>query len=333
MRKPSLHRIGAISRLAGVPVSTLRIWELRHKAFSPTKTAGRHRLYSDEDLLKATLLKQLTHQGHAISTIANLDVDRLNQLRLQHQDADQIKAQQQIQGSTVSIAVIGSALASRIKSPEFSLGRLSAEIRLASVFPDIESAKAQECEAPPQILLVRAGTLHEIVWADIQEIARKNRVQQVIVLYSFGRQQVVHGIRNAGAIVRREPVSDHDLVDLISSVLLVDTVDSIGGNDPSAMIPSRRYSDEALDKVAGFSTDVLCECPRHVSEIIAQMADFEQYSRECFNKTPEDAQLHAYLCSIAGSARALFERALEMIEKHQGIDLQAPAAASVQNSG
>ena len=50
------HRIGAISALSGVPVSTLRVWEVRHGAFTPAKSEGRHRLYSDEDALRASLM-------------------------------------------------------------------------------------------------------------------------------------------------------------------------------------------------------------------------------------------------------------------------------------
>jgi hypothetical protein len=73
--------------------------------------------------------------------------------------------------------------------------------------------------------------------------------------------------------------------------------------------------------VAGISTQVLCECPRHVAELIAQLASFEEYSKECLNKNADDAHLHAYLRSISGSARSLFENALEKIAQHEGIDL------------
>jgi hypothetical protein len=62
-----------------------------------------------------------------------------------------------------------------------------------------------------------------------------------------------------------------------------------------------------------------------VAEIITQLASFEQYSHECLNKSSEDAHLHAYLSSVSGSARALFERALEMIAQHEGIELQDAA--------
>lgn len=73
--------------------------------------------------------------------------------------------------------------------------------------------------------------------------------------------------------------------------------------------------------MAGISTDVLCECPRHVAELIAQLASFEEYSQECLNHNTEDAHLHAFLRSVSGSARSLFENALEKIALHEGIDL------------
>ncbi|MEY3461772.1 MAG: HTH-type transcriptional repressor YcgE, partial [Pseudomonadota bacterium] len=44
-------------------------------------------------------------------------------------------------------------------------------------------------------------------------------------------------------------------------------------------------------------------------------------SHECLSKSSEDAHLHAYLSSVSGSARALFERALEMVAQHEGIAL------------
>jgi hypothetical protein len=111
------------------------------------------------------------------------------------------------------------------------------------------------------------------------------------------------------------------LADLINSVLLVGTEQKNSGFVVGAVIPQRKYSDATLAKVAAISSNVLCECPRHVAEIIAQLASFEQYTHECLNKSTEDAHLHAYLSSVSGSARALFESALEMVAKHEGIEL------------
>src|SRR3954469_9120474 len=72
-----LYRIGTVSRLAGIPVSTLRVWEQRYGAFAPGKSQGSHRLYEEGDLVRARLLRRLTESGHGISTIATLPADRL----------------------------------------------------------------------------------------------------------------------------------------------------------------------------------------------------------------------------------------------------------------
>jgi hypothetical protein len=39
------------------------------------------------------------------------------------------------------------------------------------------------------------------------------------------------------------------------------------------------------------------------------------------NKSSEDARIHAHLSAVSGTARALFEEALEMVAEHEGIDL------------
>jgi hypothetical protein len=125
--------------------------------------------------------------------------------------------------------------------------------------------------------------------------------------------------------VRRDPISDIELAELLQSVLFVDPVRAQEFGTTGAVIATRKYSDTTLSRVASVSTHVLCECPRHVAELISQLASFEQYSQECLNRNAEDAHLHAYLRSISGSARSLFENALEKIAQHEGIDLHEEA--------
>jgi len=316
-----VHRIGTIAKLSGVPVPTLRVWEMRYQAFVPRKTAGQQRLYNDQDLLRATLLRQLSDAGHAISQIARLDADTLNRLWQQHQGHAQQQSRQRMPAGAVSLAVVGLGLAARVGSSAFRAGFASTSVQVAGVFADLDAALNAQFTSPPQILLVRAGTLHEIVLDGIRRVAHRHHVLQVIVVYSYGREQLAQAMKQAGMLVRREPVSDSDLADLVRSVLIIDTADTAPETAPGAMIPPRKYSDEVLARVAGISSAVLCECPRHVAEIIAQLASFEQYSQECLHKSSEDAHLHAHLASVSGSARALFERALERVAAHEGIDL------------
>ena len=316
-----LHKIGAVSSLSGVPTPTLRVWEVRYATFSPLKTQGQHRLYSDDDVLKATLLKRLTEQGHAISNIANLSSQALNNLLMQQQSSNRYQAQTQTEDRTISMAIVGLALAGRIESKKFTLSFNNHEIKVTDIFNDVSDAVGASFQEPTQILLVKTNSLHAGMEVDIHKLAQNCQALQVIVLYNYGQQNIIESMKHAGMIVRREPISDSDLADLINSVLLVGTDQKTTGLVVGALIPQRKYSDATLAKVAGISSNILCECPRHVAEIIAQLASFEQYTHECLNKSSEDAHLHAYLSSVSGSARALFESALEMVAKHEGIEL------------
>ena len=316
-----LHKIGAVSSLSGVPTPTLRVWEVRYATFSPLKTQGQHRLYSDDDVLKATLLKRLTEQGHAISNIANLSSQALNNLLMQQQSSNRYQAQTQTDDRTISMAIVGLALAGRIESKKFTLSFNNHEIKVTDIFNDVPDALGASFQEPTQILLVKTNSLHAGMEVDIHKLAQNCQALQVIVLYNYGQQNIIESMKHAGMFVRREPISDSDLADLINSVLLVGTDRKTTGLVVGALIPQRKYSDATLAKVAGISSNVLCECPRHVAEIIAQLASFEQYTHECLNKSSEDAHLHAYLSSVSGSARALFESALEMVAKHEGIEL------------
>lgn len=317
------HRIGAVSALSGVPVPTLRGWEIRYGTFVPHMTEGRQRLYGDDDVLRATMLRRLTEQGHSISGIANHDAAKLNAL-LQQQDASQRRnATKSTSLETLNVAVVGLPLAARLASKKFKQIFSDNVLQVTYIFPDLDAALAAPLNTVPEFLLVRANSLHALVLAQLHRLLDRAPIRQVIVLYHFGQEHVVESMKRAGMVVRREPVSDYELADFFRSSLLMDAPQAMVHTGLGATIPPRKYDDATLTRMAGISTNMLCECPRHVAEIIAQLVSFEQYSQECLNKTTEDAHLHAYLHSVSGSARALFEHALQMVAEHEGLALQA----------
>jgi MerR family transcriptional regulator, light-induced transcriptional regulator len=319
---PLRHRIGAVSAMSGVPVPTLRAWELRHGAFSPQKSDGQHRLYSDDDALKASLLKQLTDAGHAIGTLAALDVGELSALWQRQRSA----LQPAWSAATptlppLALAVVGTGLASRIQSNAFPLRLADQHIQLTQVMAELPGPDAPTLQGQPQVLLVRLNTLHLPLQQRIQQLVERHAIGQVLVLYSFGPDKVVQALKLAGMSVRREPMTDADLADWLQQARNhARAPQHTPALQPAGVIPPRKYSDQTLAEVARMASN-LCECPRHVAELITQLAHFEQYSRECLQSSPEDAQLHAYLGAVSGSARALFERALEMVAQHEGIAL------------
>ena len=313
-----LFRIGAVSKATGIPVSTLRIWETRYGAFSPLKTEGKQRLFEERDVSKAILLKQLSEEGHAISAIASLDLDELRKMS-NFQNGAQAKLT--APGEPLRLAVVGLGLANRIESKKFASGLKSSKIKVTDVWADLDAARDAACSQKPQVLLVKVNTLQTDVHTAIQALIQKHKFAQTIVVYHFAPESVVQAMKFSGLMVRREPISDVELAELLQSVVFVDSARAQEFGTSGSVIASRKYSEETLTRVAGISTNVLCECPRHVAELISQLASFEEYSQECLNKNAEDAHLHAYLHSISGSARSLFENALEKIAQHEGIDL------------
>lgn len=299
-------------------MTTLRIWETRYGAFSPEKTEGKQRLFEELDVSKALLLKQLTNEGHAISAIANLALEQLR-----HMSNLQNIGQQRLAASSapLTLTVVGLAMANRIESKKFAAGLKQNTLKVTNVLADLAIATEAVLAEPSQVLLIKVNTLQTDVHRTIQTLIQKHQFAQTIVIYNFAPEAVIEAMKFAGLIVRREPISDSELAELILSVLFVDQARAQEFGTSGAVISSRKYSDETLARVAGISTQVLCECPRHVAELIAQLASFEEYSQECLNKNADDAHLHAYLRSISGSARSLFENALEKIALHEGIDL------------
>src|SRR5688572_22780907 len=76
----AVYRSGAVARLTGIPVQTLRVWERRYRIVGPRQSATGQRQYSPEDVARLTVIKRLVDSGHAIGSIASLDLDSLHSM-------------------------------------------------------------------------------------------------------------------------------------------------------------------------------------------------------------------------------------------------------------
>lgn len=72
--------IGAVSRLVGIPVETIRTWERRHGAVSPARTPGGTRLYPPEQVERLRLLGRAVRAGLPVSRVARLAEPELRAL-------------------------------------------------------------------------------------------------------------------------------------------------------------------------------------------------------------------------------------------------------------
>src|SRR5689334_583651 len=62
-----LFNIGVVSRMTDINEATLRIWERRYDFPQPARTAGRQRLYSQQEILRLKWVKTRVDEGMQVS--------------------------------------------------------------------------------------------------------------------------------------------------------------------------------------------------------------------------------------------------------------------------
>jgi DNA-binding transcriptional MerR regulator len=316
----ALYRIGAVAQLAGIPVATLRVWERRYGVVKPPKSTGGHRLYSESDVMRVTLMKNLTSQGHGISNLSALDTAQLQKLLNDARVSKAGQSPRQSLPSVVNLVVVGYNLGNRIEKPSFNMAAGEVAFNVMKIHEGLPQALAQIAEPTPDVLLVQIGAVQMAAVEELRRLQQKLGVHKVVLVYHFATTHVLSALKAFGVLYRQEPVTDEDLRDIIFSALLLEPGLALR-KSMALTIPPRQYDDLVLERVAGISTNVLCECPKHVADLIRQLNSFEQYSKDCLSNSAEDASLHAYLSAVSGSARVLFEEALGRVALHEGIDL------------
>jgi len=73
------YPIRAVSRLTGIGIDTLRAWERRHGAVTPSRD-DRGRMYNDDDIARLRLLRGAVEHGHSIGRLAGLTDAELRRL-------------------------------------------------------------------------------------------------------------------------------------------------------------------------------------------------------------------------------------------------------------
>ena len=306
-------RSGTVARLSGVPVATLRVWERRYGVVDAPKSATGQRLYNSHDVQRLRLLRQLTERGHAIGTLAALALQPLQALWADATGATGVAPPAAVRSGPRRVAVVGRHAALKLAS--------APGCQVVAVHDDLDGAAAAGLPQGCEVLLLHLPSLQPAFAERALALAAQWRAEATVVLYGFGSESVAERLRAAGAVVRRDPISANELGRLVASATAVPA--------PSlpapVSAPARRFSIEDLQTLSEMPSEVACECPRHLAEILLQLGGFERYSNDCQSRSPADAALHQHLSQLAGTARALFEQALERVMVDEGLVL--PSAA------
>lgn len=74
------HSIKFAARKTGLTPHVIRVWERRYEAVSPNRTGTNRRMYSEGEIERLGLLRDVTQAGHSIGQVARLPLAKLRQL-------------------------------------------------------------------------------------------------------------------------------------------------------------------------------------------------------------------------------------------------------------
>ncbi len=333
-------RSGAVARMAGMPVATLRIWEQRYQAVSPAVAASGHRLYSEADVERVVLLRQLTLQGHTIGLLSGMDTTQLRSM------LRRLRGGEPAGGShlprppgPLRIVVVGQTIAHRLR--RLAEGQAGGPaLHLAGVFDSLaDAAQAGRGSDRPavDVLLWQAASLQPGAGHELRLAKDAWHAHYAAVVYRYSSAASRAELTSAGAALWHEPADIAALGRWLGALgRAADQPDEGVGRpspvpfDPATLInqPSSRprFSDTDLLRFAELSSGIACECPSHLANLLLQISGFEVYSGDCSSSNAADAQLHAYLQRAAAAARMLLETALERVAVAEGFPLPASPA-------
>jgi DNA-binding transcriptional MerR regulator len=311
------YAIGVVSRLTGIQPTTLRIWERRYGLVKPARSEGRNRRYSDADIQRLSLVKTLVDAGHQISTVAQMTMEQL-QARL---DATSIQALVPSGSHTrqCRVVVLGSALGERLRDNASQAQGLD----VAGSFADEDALMRNGASLAPDVLILEFATVHKDAIGKVRRLMSASGARQAVVIYGFGSSQALDDLAGAGVTCLRAPARIAEVASACRSTQTpLGSALAAGdrGGSGDAVAP-RQFTTEQLARISNLVPTIACECPHHLVVLINSMSAFEMYSRECENKNPEDAKIHAALYQTAARSRSMLEAALQMVAEHEGIAL------------
>jgi len=316
--KPILYPISAVSRLTGITVHTLRMWERRYGLKPSQRSETKRRLYDQKDIERLILLKSLIERGQNIGRIAGMSLNDLEQL-LFEMEQTRFKRSANRPVIEIQLALFGNTSCERIATDLAYFGDIKILLQSDHFHGNEHLLKTHGLD----VAVIEQPTLHIETLHNFQTICTQQSFHNIVILYNYAAQTTVRRFRENGFLLLRMPVCAEEVRLACLSVSLkafkspfdntkspISNIHTPFGNQEA---PAPRFDATTLRAFETAKSAVECECPKHLVEIIRSLTAFELYSKQCEHRDEKDAALHAYLGNITGHARALMETALERV--------------------
>jgi len=315
------YGIGTVAKMTGLTDHTIRVWERRYRAVVAERADNGRRQYTASDVEKLGLLKRLTDEGVAISTIAHLTSQELR---------SRTQSLRQMQETDLPVRVDAAILGDFLPLQLAELTEQLLPIRLTISDNSVERFVADLKQHPADVVVIESNVLDNDIVASLQNYMRKAEAQAGVIVYKFGSSKDVERARDLGVHLLRAPAD----IDSVRATILRagSTAARIPKATPNPQIarsindlqvpdefPRRRFTATQLAKLTKISTAIDCECPSQLAALVNELTAFEVYSDNCANKNEDDERLHRYLHYKTAEERAIVEEALQQVVLTEGL--------------
>ena len=301
-----LYGIGTVARLTGLKSDTLRVWERRYGLGASYKSATGRRQYTQSDLDHLQLVSALVKQGVRIGEIAASDRKTLEVLLEQQNQAGTSKS---LPPSKPRVVFVGAELCRWIDGHQGCISGVSA---LLARMPVDDAIALVDAEQSADLLVAHCPSLTLQQIRGVEAVAARLGARRTIVLYQFANEQWLAELERNGHSALQYPVEPSRLAFEMGRVQVEkETTEGIGNLSDLMPAKPRMFSDQELLLAAEEKIVLDCECPRHLSELIRSLNDFEAYSSACSVENWKDAAIHASIYAYTCQARHLMEKALQ----------------------
>ncbi len=313
-----LYGIGTVARLTGLKPDTLRVWERRYGLGASHKSGTGRRQYTQADLEHLQLVAALVRDGARIGEIAASERKTLEMMLRQRGSSSRgLLAERKPR-----VAFLGKQLCDWLDGHQGCMSGVDA--RLARLgLGEIQDELLAELGGV-DTLVVECPNLASGSVSRLQAVVDRLQPGRTIVCYQFGNERWLKELESRGLVLTSLPPDPAYLAFEISRSS-AEKAASLGESDLGDLVASRprEYSELELSAARRLRSSLDCECPRHITDLIRALVNFEDYSASCSVENWHDAAVHACIYAYTGQARHLMEKALHAVLEERGEDFQA----------
>jgi hypothetical protein len=284
-----LYGIGTVARLTGLKSDTLRVWERRYGLGASYKSTTGRRQYTQSDLDHLQLVSALVQQGVRIGEIAASDRKTLEIMLERQTDGNGLRPIPPRNRGWFLWALICVSGWTLIRDVLQGVSALLARIPVDEAVPSLQADQTAD------VLVAHCPSLTLQHIKGVEALAERLEVRRTIVLYQFANDQWLAELERLGHSAFEYPIEPSRLAFEIGRAQVEkDTGEGLGNLSDLMPAKPRLFSDAALRAAAEEKIVLDCECPRHLSDLIRSLNEFEAIpapARSTTGRTPRSTRV------------------------------------------